>query len=398
MPTRYWILALLSFSTVINYLDRQALSIVVPTLRQEISLSSAEYGDITTAFLIAYGVGQIIAGGVVDRIGTRWGLAIFVAVWSVTAIAHGFAQTAGQLMALRILLGLGEAGNWPAGVKAISEWFSKSERAFSMGIFDGGSAVGAILAPPVVAAIAVGYGWRTAFVATGLLGLVWLCFWLRFYRTNPAMAGSARVPSALWTILRQPKLWGLMATRLLATPVWWFYVFWLPDYLGNGRGFSLAEIGMFGWVPFVTVDLGKLIGGRLSDLGIARGYSLTMARKTVMGAAAVCMAGGLFVVAAETSFAALAWVSLATFGFGMWSANILALHADLFNSSTIASAVGWTTAASSLGGAAFTWLIGRVVDSQGYGLVFAMAGSTALLAFAVLWFAVGTVERRETLA
>jgi len=398
VPTRYWILALLSFSTVINYLDRQALSIVVPTLRQEISLSSAEYGDITTAFLIAYGVGQIIAGGVVDRIGTRWGLAIFVAVWSVTAIAHGFAQTAGQLMALRILLGLGEAGNWPAGVKAISEWFSKSERAFSMGIFDGGSAVGAILAPPVVAAIAVGYGWRTAFVATGLLGLVWLCFWLRFYRTNPAMAGSARVPSALWTILRQPKLWGLMATRLLATPVWWFYVFWLPDYLGNGRGFSLAEIGMFGWVPFVTVDLGKLIGGRLSDLGIARGYSLTMARKTVMGAAAVCMAGGLFVVAAETSFAALAWVSLATFGFGMWSANILALHADLFNSSTIASAVGWTTAASSLGGAAFTWLIGRVVDSQGYGLVFAMAGSTALLAFAVLWFAVGTVERRETLA
>ena len=398
MPTRYWILALLSFSTVINYLDRQALSIVVPTLRQEISLSSAEYGDITTAFLIAYGVGQIIAGGVVDRIGTRWGLAIFVAVWSVTAIAHGFAQTAGQLMALRILLGLGEAGNWPAGVKAISEWFSKSERAFSMGIFDGGSAVGAILAPPVVAAIAVGYGWRTAFVATGLLGLVWLCFWLRFYRTNPAMAGSAWVPSALWTILRQPKLWGLMATRLLATPVWWFYVFWLPDYLGNGRGFSLAEIGMFGWVPFVTVDLGKLIGGRLSDLGIARGYSLTMARKTVMGAAAVCMAGGLFVVAAETSFAALAWVSLATFGFGMWSANILALHADLFDSSTIASAVGWTTAASSLGGAAFTWLIGRVVDSQGYGLVFAMAGSTALLAFAVLWFAVGTVERRETLA
>lgn len=397
MPTRYWILALLSLSTVINYLDRQALAVVVPILRQEISLSSAEYGDITTAFLIAYGAGQIIAGGVVDRIGTRWGLAIFVALWSVTAIAHGFAQTAGQLLILRILLGLGEAGNWPAGVKAVSEWFSKSERALSMGIFDGGSAVGAILAPPVVAAVAVSYGWRTAFVSTGLLGLVWLGFWLRFYRTNPAIAAAARAPSALWTILPQPKLWGLMGTRLLATPVWWFYVFWLPDYLGQGRGFSLVEIGMFGWVPFVTVDLGKLIGGRLSDLGIARGYSLTIARKTVMGAAAFCMAGGLFVVAAESSFAALAWVSVATFGFGMWSANILALHADLFDSSTIASAVGWTTAASSVGGAAFTWLIGRMVDSQGYGLVFAMAGSTALLAFAVLWFAVGTVERKETL-
>lgn len=395
MPPRYGILALLSFSTAINYLDRQTLSVVVPTLRGEMSMSSGEYGNITTAFLIAYSVGQIIAGGIVDRIGTRWGLAIFVAVWSLAAMAHGFAQTAAHLFVLRIVLGLGEAGNWPAGVKAVSEWFSRSERAFSMGIFDGGSAIGAILAPPLVAAITLAYGWRASFFATGILGFLWLGVWLRYYRPNPAIGSAARTPSAVWTILADRKLWGLMCTRLLATPVWWFYVFWLPDYLGTGRGLSLQEIGMFGWVPYVTVDIGKLAGGRISDRWIAHGYSTTISRKAVMGAAALCMAGGLFVVGAASAISALAWVSLATFGFGMWSANILALHADLFHSSNIASAVGWTTAASSIGGAAFTWLTGRVVDAEGYGLVFAMAGSTALFAFAVLWFAVGKVEPRE---
>ncbi|MBC8165744.1 MAG: MFS transporter [Bryobacteraceae bacterium] len=395
VPIRYWILALLSFSTLVNYLDRQTLSVVVPMLRTEMSLSSAEYGNITTAFLIAYSAGQILAGGVVDRIGVRWGLAIFAGVWTLAAIAHGFAQTAGQLLALRILLGLGEAGNWPAGVKAVSEWFSKSERAFSMGIFDGGSALGAILAPPLVAALTLTFGWRAAFFATGALGFVWLGLWLVFYRSSPTATAAPSKPGVVWEILVNQQLWSLMATRLLATPVWWFYVFWLPDYLGKGRGLSLREIGLFGWVPYVTVDLGKLVGGRLSDRLIAQGYESAISRKVVMGGAALCMTGGLFVVEAASAASALAWVSLATFGFGMWSANILALHADLFDSSTIASAVGWTTAASSIGGAAFTWLTGRVVDSQGYGLVFAMAGSAALFAFGVLWFGVFTPTRRE---
>ena len=399
MPYRYWILALLSISTVVNYLDRQALSIVVPTLRREMSLTSSEYGNITTAFLIAYSVGQIIAGGVVDKIGTRLGLAIFVLVWSLAAIAHGFAQTATQFLFLRIVLGLGEAGNWPAGVKAVSEWFSKSERAFSMGVFDGGSAVGAILAPPLVAAIAIHFGWRASFISIGLLGLLWLAFWLRYYRNSPtAPVPSASSSTAVWTILRNGNLWGLMGTRMLATPVWWFYVFWLPDYLGQGRNMSLKDIGMFAWVPYVTVDLGKLIGGRMSDQLIQQGRSILFARKAIMACGAICMMGGLFVVEASSAITALAWVSLATFGFGMWSANILALHADLFNASNIASAVGWSTAASSVGGAVFTWLTGRVVDSQGYSMVFTMAGTTALFAFAWLLFAVNKVEESEALA
>ena len=393
MAYRYWILALLALSTLVNYLDRQALSVIVPTLRQEMALSSSQYGNITTAFLLAYSVGQIIAGAVVDRIGTRIGLAVFVAVWSMAAVAHSFVETAAQLLLLRILLGLGEAGNWPAGIKAVSEWFSKDERAFSMGIFDGGSALGAVLAPPMVAALTLAYGWRTSFFVTGLIGFVWLVFWLLFYRTSPAAATKPARATAVWTVLANSKLWGLMGTRLLATPVWWFYVFWLPDYLGKGRGLTLKEIGLFGWVPYVTVDIGKLVGGRISDRMISRGVSMTVARKSVMAVAALCMGGGLFVVGAESAAIALAWVSLATFGFGMWSANILALHADLFDSSEIASAAGWTAAASSVGGAAFTWLTGRMVDVHAYEIVFALAGSAALIAYAVVWFGLGRIER-----
>jgi ACS family hexuronate transporter-like MFS transporter len=394
VPKGRWVLFLLSCSTLVNYLDRQTLSIVVPTLRSEMSLSSSDYGNITTAFLIAYGAGQVLAGGIIDRIGVRWGLACFVAFWSAAAMAHGFAQTAAQLLALRILLGLGEAGNWPAGVKAISEWIPKTDRAFSMGIFDGGSAIGAILAPPLVAALTLAFGWRVAFLATGSLGFLWLVFWLSLYRPNSNLSAAAK-PGAPWALLANRQLLGLMATRLLATPVWWFYAFWLPDYLGKGRGLSLEEIGLFGWVPFVTVDLGKLAGGRWSDLLISGGRESFRARKTAMAAGALCMAGGLFVVDASSATSALAWVSLATFGFGMWSANILALHADLFDSANMATAVGWTTAASGLGGAAFTWLTGRLVDSHGYSIVFAMAGLAALVALGVVWFSVGNSNRKE---
>lgn len=398
MAYRYWILALLSLSTMINYLDRQALSVIVPTLRKEMSLSSADYGSITTAFMLAYGVGQILAGAVVDRLGTRLGLAIFVFIWSVAAAAHSWASSVAALFFLRIALGLGEAGNWPAGVKAVSEWFPKSERAFSMGIFDGGSALGAILAPPLIAWLTISFGWRTSFLATASLGFVWLLGWLLFYKEGPAAAPHGKGVSSVWVVLDNPQLWGLMAMRTVSTPVWWFYVFWLPDYLGKGRGLSLKEIGLFGWVPYVTVDFGKLVGGRLSDRLIGRGFSTTTSRRAVMAGGALFMACGLFVVAANSVEAALTLVSLATFGFGMWSANTLALHADLFPSSQIASATGWTTAASSVGGAAFTWLTGRLVDTHGYGVVFALAGSAALVAFAVLWFGVGKIADREALA
>ncbi|HWP40344.1 MAG TPA: MFS transporter [Tepidisphaeraceae bacterium] len=410
---RYSILGLLFLSTVINYVDRQALAVLVPTLREDLGLSSASYGTIATLFMAAYTIAQAGGGLLIDRLGTRLGFVIFIAAWSAAAAGHALATGVAVLAALRFLLGLGEAGNWPAGGKAISEWFPKHRRAFAMGVFDGGSAIGAIVAQPLVAAIAIFWGWRAAFLITGLLGFVWLIAWLAIYRRpdeHPWLSEADRAQvleetgalaspvkkhgylEAIKPLLRVRQLWGLMGTRMLATPVWWFYVFWLPDYLSKERGFTLKEIGMFGWIPFLTVDIGKLVGGAASDRLLARGRSATFARKVVMTGGAICMLAGVQVAGAPNAAFALAWISVATFGFGMWSANILALHADIFPSSSMATVVGLTGTAASFGGAVSTYLIGRLVDSAGYGPVFWMAAFATAAAFLCLMFGLGRVS------
>lgn len=409
---RWLILGLLFLSTVINYVDRQALSVLLPTLREELSITSQQYGTITTVFMLAYTVSQVASGMMIDRIGTRIGFSLSVVLWSVAALLHAFARGAMSLGIFRCLLGLGEAGNWPAGGKAIACWFPPERRAFAMAIFDGGSAVGAIIAPPIVAVLALQFGWRAAFVVTGLLGFAWLIGWLWVYdspdrhpwlsaedrRALVNESGTSRQESgafgaALKRIVGARQLWGLMATRMVATPVWWFYVFWLPDYLSKDRGFSLKDIGIYGWIPYLTVDLGKLLGGAVSDRMLACGRSATFARKSVMAGGALAMLGGVQVVGAATPGAAIAWVCLATFGFGMWSANTLALHADIFAPATMGSAVGLTGTAASFGGAIFTFGVGQVVDRAGYGPVFWAAGLAPLVACVALFFWVGRVER-----
>jgi MFS transporter, ACS family, hexuronate transporter len=412
---RWMILVLLFLSTVINYIDRQALSVLMPSLRAELALSSADYGAITTGFMLAYTVSQLLSGALIDRVGTRIGFALAMMAWSAAAMGHALAGSALALLGLRVALGIGEAGAWPAGAKAVAEWFPAQRRAFAMGVFDGGSAVGAIVAPPIVAALAIAWGWRAAFLLTGVIGFAWLGAWLLFYETPSGMraAQEARDADAQGsrTALKQSRsstpargfwdsvgevsasrqLWGLMATRLLATPVWWFYVFWLPDYLAKERAFSLLQIGLFGWIPYLTVDLGKLAGGSISDRLLARGSTPTFARKVVMIAGAACMASGVLVVNAGSAAAAIAWVSVATFGFGMWSANILALHADIFPARSMAAAIGLTGAAASLGGAAFTYAVGQMVDAYGYGPAFFVAGLGAPIACIALIYGVGRV-------
>jgi ACS family hexuronate transporter-like MFS transporter len=383
------ILTLLFLSTVLNYLDRQALSVLFPTLRTDLELSSEQYGSITAAFMVAYGVTQVFAGRLMDAIGARTGLALSVLLWSAAAVGHALVQGFGSLALVRMALGVCEAGNWPAGGKVIAERFPAHRRAFAMGVFDAGSALGAVLAPPVVAALALGVGWRASFLVLGSLGLLWAVAWLALFRpTAPGLDGRwqpPRVEAPVRSLLALRSLWGLMITRLIATPVWWFYVFWLPDYLSRGRQFSLREIGLFGWIPFLTVDCGKLAGGILSDGLLSRGVSVGVARKSVMVLAALAMAAGLRVVGADSAAQALAWVSIATFGFGMWSANILALHADLFPPAAMGTAVGLTGSAASLGGAAVTFLVGGLVERYGYAPAFWVAGSLALFALVALF-------------
>lgn len=408
---RWIILGLLFLSTVINYIDRQALSVLLPTLRKELGLTSADYGTITTVFMLAYTVAQIPAGMWIDKIGTRLGFCISIVGWSLAAILHAFARGPLTLAIFRGLLGVTEAGNWPAGTKAVAQWLPPERRALGMAIFDSGSALGAVAAPPLVAFLALRFGWRAAFVVTGVLGFLWLAAWLVVYfvpqrhpwlskedrETVLAEIGPAPKPAGFTGPLRQiigkRPLWGLMVTRLVATPVWWFYVFWLPDYLSKGRGFSLKEIGLFGWIPYLAVDLGKMTGGALSDRMLASGRSATFARKSVMLGGALAMMSGIQVAGAPNAAAAIAWICLATFGFGMWSANILALHADIFPAETMGTAVGFTLMAASLGGSIFTFAVGQVVDQAGYTPVFWTVGMLALAACLGLFLLVGRAEK-----
>lgn len=409
---RWLILGLLFLSTVINYVDRQALSVLLPTLRTELGLSSADYGLITTAFLLAYTLAQVPVGMWIDKVGTRIGFSVSIVGWSIAAVLHAFVVGPISLIFARAFLGVTEAGNWPAGTKAVASWFPQKRRAFAMAVFDGGSAVGAVLAPPMVALLALQFGWRASFVVTGMMGFVWLAGWLWLYHAphqHPRLSAADRETvmkevglappkppvfgDALRRIVRERQLWGIMTTRLLATPVWWFYVFWLPDYLSKGRGFSLQDIGFYGWIPYVTVDLGKMLGGAASDGLLARGFSATVARKSLMFLGALAMLGGLQVVNAGSSAAAIGWVCVATFGFGMWSANILALHADVFPAETMGTAMGSTLMAASLGGAVFTYGVGQVVDRLGYTPVFWTVGVLPLAACVALFFWVGRVER-----
>jgi MFS transporter, ACS family, hexuronate transporter len=409
---RWLILLFLFFSTVINYIDRQALSVLLPTLRTELSLSSADYGTITTVFLLAYTLVQVPCGMWIDKVGTRIGFTVSVVGWSIAALLHAFVTGPVSLMVVRALLGVTEAGNWPAGTKAVAQWFPQKRRASAMAIFDSGSAIGAVIAPPLVAYLALSFGWRAAFIVTGALGFVWIIGWLWLYHAphehpwltpeqraavlkelDAAPPKRASFGDALRRIIGERQLWGLMLTRLMATPVWWFYVFWLPDYLSKGRGFSLKEIGFYGWIPYLTVDLGKILGGMASDHLLARGHSPTFARKSVMVLGALAMLGGIQVVNASSSTAAIAWVCLATFGFGMWSANILALHADVFPSETMATAMGSTLMAASLSGAAFTYVVGQIVDRAGYQPVFWSVALLPLAACLALFFVVGRVQR-----
>lgn len=407
------ILGLLFLSTVINYLDRQALSVLLPTLRSELGLTSADYGTITTVFLLAYTFAAIPFGMWVDKVGTRLGLAVAVLGWSITAMLHTLAQGPLSLGFLRGALGVTEAGNFPAGAKAVANWFPPKKRAFAMALFDCGTAVGAVLAPPLVALLALNFGWRVAFACTGGLGLLWLLGWLLVYHApeaHPWLTKESRAQlleelgvkappragvfgAALRRIIGVRQLWGLMITRLTLAPVWWLYVFWLPDYLSRARSFSLKDIAYFAWIPFLTVDLGKMAGGAVSDALLAQGFSPTVARKSVMVGAALAMTCGIMVVSASSPAMAIVWVSVATFGFGAWSANVLALHADIFPSETMGSAMGTTLMASNLNGAAFTYGVGRFVDHLGYTPVFWVAGILPLVALLPLIFWVGKVER-----
>lgn len=397
---RWLIVALLFCLSVVNYLDRQTLSVLAPVLRETLHFGAIEYSYVVAAFLAAYTVGFALAGRVIDRVGVKLGIACALAFWSAAGMLHTLAAGWVALMVCRFLLGLGESFNVPGGVKALSEWTPPRERGLSTAIFSNGFMVGAIIAPPLVSLLALGFGWQWAFLATGSVGFVLLAVWLRFYDAPERHRGitaterdyilAARdaatppAPVSLWQTLRHPYCYGLLVARLLTDPLPYFFTFWLPEYLKSNREFTLAMIGALGWIPFLAADVGGPGGGALSDWLIRRGWSPERARLRAMFAAACVMPLAALAVRTPSAWLALALIASLLAAHSCWITNLLALSSEAFPRAQVATVVGLASMGGSLGGIASNLATGRVIAGYGYAPVFTALAFFHLTAFLLL--------------
>lgn len=405
---RWWIVGLVFLATLINYIDRLTLSVLAPVITQDLGLSNTQFGGIAAWFLLAYTISQGVSGRIYDRIGTRLGFMLSITVWSLAAMAHAFARGVASLSACRFVLGLGEAGNWPGAAKAIAEWFPVRQRALGMAIFNSGAALGSVVAPPLIVFLALQYGWQATFLVTGSLGFIWLAIWWLFYRAPGEHAWlTARerrlisegqdeelAGAPTWReLLRHRPVWGIVAARFFTDPVWWLYLTWLPLYLANERGFSLKDIAMFAWVPYLAADAGSLLGGWLSGHLIGRGWSADRARKSVILAGAALMPAGALAAFARDPLVALALIGVVLFAFQAWINNVQTLPSDFFPARAVASVAGLGGTAAGIGSMIFVFATGAVVDRFSYTPVLVAAGVLAPIGTLALFVLAGRVRR-----
>ena len=387
---RWTICALLFAVTTINYMDRQVLSILAPTLQGELHWTESQYASIVYSFTLVYAFGFLLAGRWLDRVGVRRGFATAVVVWSLAAIGHALARTTAGFAAARAFLGLGESANFPGAIKSVGEWFPKEERALATGIFNAGTNTGAIVTPLVVPWIALSWGWRWAFVITGSLGFVWLLVWLTLYRRPEApLSGTERGPGgeAPWlSLLTHRQTWAIVAGKFLADPVWWFYLYWLPKFLDKTYGIKLAQVAL----PLITVyliaDVGSITGGWLSSGLLKRGWTTNRARKTAMLLMALLIVPTSLAPRAGSMWTAIFIVALAAAAHQGWSANVYTLASDMFPPSAVASVSGIGGFAGAMGGVLFQFLTGRILDATGgnYASIFAVCGFAYVTAWVII--------------
>jgi ACS family hexuronate transporter-like MFS transporter len=391
-----WIMIALAFAaTAINYLDRQALSVAAPVLRERFHMSNVAYSRVVFGFLLAYTVMNGVSGPVIDRLGTRLGYALWIAWWSAAALLHAFARGAVSLGVFRFLLGAGEAGNWPAAVKVVAEWFPEEERALACGIFNSGSATGAILAPPLVAWIILTLGWPSAFAIVGCAGFLWLAFWWPVYRTPALPLGEIPLaPVPVRELIRTRFVIAFTVAKTFFDPVWYFYIFWFPEYLKRARNFDLAAIGKYAWIPFAVAGAGNFAGGMLSAFLLRRGFSPNMARKSAITFFLLLMTATIPAVLVREAWQSIACVSLAMMGYTGALANMLAMPADVFKKNAVASVFGLASMGSGFGGMVFTLITGWLVDHYSYRPVFVVFGIMPLLCAAILWLFLGPLRQR----
>jgi ACS family hexuronate transporter-like MFS transporter len=393
MPARWWILTLLFFATTINYLDRIVFSTLIPVIREEMRLTDLDYGYINGAFQMFYTLGFLFMGKFVDRFGTRTGYAVSIAWWSVAAAGHVLARGAWQLSFWRALLGLGEAGNFPAAIKSVAEWFPKKDRALATGIFNAGTNVASMIGPPLFAWMVLQTGWRTCFLITAGAGFVWLGFWLAAPRA-PVSEEESREPKLTWTqALGFRQTWGFALAKFFSDPVWWFYLYWLPPYFFDVRKMNLKEIGWALPVIYLMADIGSVGGGWLSGWFIRRGMTSGRARWTGMAIFAAMMPIAATSVLASNPIVAIGLISLATAAHQGWSANLFTTTSDVFPKNAVASVTGIGGCAGGFGGVLFSALIpGYVVSNFGYVPVFLTMGAFHLIGLACATYFMGRME------
>ena len=393
---RRWLMIGFAFwATVINYMDRQTLSVAAPVLRERFHMSNTEYARVVFAFMLAYTIMNGVSGPVIDRLGTRLGYALTMAWWSAAAVLHAFVRGGVSLGAARFLLGMGEAGNWPGAVKVVAEWFPEDERALASGIFNSGSAVGAILAPPAVAYILLVFGWRAAFAVVGLLGFLWLILWWpACHPPEGTKEEEALPPIPVGQLLRSRFVLSLTISKVFLDPVWYFYLFWFPEYLKHARHFEMAAIGKYSWIPFLAAGGGNYAGGWLSGYLLRRGWPLTAARKSGVTLFAALMTSAIPAVLASDARVSIALVSVAMLGYTGALANMLSMPADVFPKTAVASIWGLASMGSGLGGMLTTLLTGWAVDHFSYTPVFFGFGLLPLACTTILWMFLGPLVRR----
>ena len=396
---RWWIVWTLFLSTVINYINRQTLSVLAPAITREFHMSHTALGRVFFAFQVSYALTWLVGGIVLDSIGARWGLTLAVAWWSLVSVLTGLVHSVQSLEVFRFLLGMGEGCNWPGASKTVSEWFPAQERGLAVAIFDSGSSIGGAIASLVIPWIALAWGWRWAFAFSGFLGFGWLFLWLRTYhpvaehpRLSPEekewveagrSAPDMRVLSgkSSWRgLLRDRNTWGIVVGKALTDPIWWFYVFWLPQYLSDARGFNLRQIAAFAWIPFVAADIGNFTGGFVSGHLIRRGMPVIRARKWVCVLSSLPILAGIPAARVHSPLMALGFISLAVWAYASWSTMGLTFPSDLFPSEKVASVTGLSGLAAGLVSALFMLAVGRIVDSFSYFPAFVGAGILPLLA------------------
>lgn len=397
--TRWVVVTLLFFAMVINYVDRQTIGILKPTLSKEFGWNESDYANLVFWFQASYAVSYLVFGRVMDRLGARWGFGLAFFIWQIAHIAHAGAKGLNGFIFARVALGVGEGGGFPGGIKAVTEWFPKKERAFATGIFNAGTNIGAIVTPLVIPAITIAWGWEMAFIITGVAGLIWLPIWLLVYRrprehkkvSAAELAWIEQDPAdpvekVAWTkLLTKRETWAYALGKFLIDPIWWMFLFWLPDFLGKRYGLDLKTFGPPLVAIYLLSDVGSVGGGWLSSAMMKRGFSLNRARKTAMLICALCAVPVAFAAFADNLWVAVAIIGLATAAHQGFSANLYTLPGDVFPRSAVGSVVGIGGMVGAIGGMAMAKYAGWVLDTIGtYTPIFIIAGSAYLLALGVV--------------